>query len=1156
MKGAFTCSRFIVVALAFLLAVAVLSVNCFGQTEAGQISGTVQDATGAVVKDAKVTVKSVNTGFTRDAVTNSAGLYTIPSLKPDTYDLTIEASGFKKYLRRVEIAVGSQNDVSAKLAVGAAATTIEVSAVGEAVAVNTETQTLSTIVTSTDLNRLPTSDTRNPYALVATASNVTPDNADGRGAGFSINGQRSASTNILLDGAENVDLFTASVGQLVPLDSVQEFSVMTSNFTAEFGRASGGVVNLVTKSGTNQFHGSAYEFNRISKLASNTEYNDANGIPKGIFTRNNFGFSVGGPVIKNKLFFFNNTEWIRVRSNGSQSLSIIDPASVATLTGPSADFFAAYGKLGPYTLTGQTPSCGGTTLTCDTVSFVVPSDAGGGAPQNTWQEVGRIDFNITDKTTLMGRYAGYHEIDFPGSVSSSPYLGYNTGANQFDQNYTISLNHVFSSTLVNSAKVVYNRLLGPVDTLGAAPIGPTLFTSSALPSVNGVPLAFPGYLPTSPGNSIPFGGPQNLYQFYDDLTIVHGRHQFKVGGQFIHVRDNRVFGAYETAVENLGPGSVTDGLNNLIAGQIYQFQGAIYPQGEFPCQRDPSTGHYIQTPACTLQLPVGPPSFKRNYHYNDLAFYGQDSWKLTPHFTLNYGLRWEYYGVQHNANTNLDSNFVMGPGADIYDRIRNGAVELAKNGGVFWHPQYNGFSPRLGFAWDVFGDGRTSLRGGYSISYERNFGNVTFNAIQNPPNYGVISLIAGQDIPSMPVYTDNAGPLAGSGITKLFPAVSQRAINQNMKLAYAETYDLSIERQVTHNSLLSLAYTGSHGIHLYDISNVNLAGEGGTFLGDGTSLGNPGYRFGNRLNLQYSNMNYRSDNGYSHYNALSVSWRANNLWNKGFNVSTSYQFSHSLDNLSSTFSDTNGGAASGLYALGYLDSFNPNLNYGNSDFDIRHRFRLDGSWELPWMKSGSNAIARQVLGGWGLGGNLEMRSGMPFTIYDGTNFNGQDYPFWVPPGPVPHSGSKGADLGGDYFNYITLPTISGAANCAGAPICVQNWGDSQGLPICTGLYHQGCTYTLSGLPYPRRNQYRGPGYWMVNMNFFKNFKVTERFGLQFRAEMYNIFNHSNLYAATTNLDVEPFAATSITAQKGGVDGFPGNPFDEHRRIQLGLRLTF
>src|SRR5437588_1416914 len=321
--------------------------TAWGQTETGQISGTVTDATGAIVVGAKVVAKSVNTGLTRDTTTNSAGIYTIPTLKPDIYEVTVQATGFQSITQRVQVSVGSRSEGSVQLTVGTQAELVEVTGFAEANTVNTESQTLSATITEREINELPTSPTRNPYALVAISGNVTEATNSHRGAGFSINGQRSASTDILLDGAENVSSFTASVGQTVPLDSVQEFSVLTNGFTAEYGRASGGVVNLVTKSGTNTFHGSGYDYNRISALSANTFQNDATGTPKGIFARNDFGFSVGGPFVKNKMFFFNNTEWIRVRSSAPTQYNIIDPGSISSLGAASQAFFAAYGNLSP-----------------------------------------------------------------------------------------------------------------------------------------------------------------------------------------------------------------------------------------------------------------------------------------------------------------------------------------------------------------------------------------------------------------------------------------------------------------------------------------------------------------------------------------------------------------------------------------------------------------------------------------------------------------------------------------------------------------------------------------------------------------------------------------------------------------------------------------
>jgi len=1118
--------------------VLLFSVNTWGQTDTGQITGTVTDPAGALVVNARVTANSLKTGLVREVTTNSSGIYSISSLKPDTYTVRIEAAGFEAFEKHVIVAVGSTAEMSAQLVIGKEATTMEVVGTTDTNIVNTESQTLSTVVTEQQINYLPTSPDRNPYNLVGTSGNVTEDTQSNRGAKFSINGMRSASTDILLDGAENVDTFDATVGQKIPIDSVQEFSVLVNNFGAEYGRASGGVVNLVTKSGTNSFHGSAYEYNRVSALSSNTEQNDATDTPKGVFTRNDFGFSIGGPVKKDKLFFFNNTEWIRVRSNAPTQYTIIDPAPYPMLGSASQAFFSTYGKLAPDVRTVASGPCS-TTLAnspkCDSISFNVPGDAGGGLPENTWMEVARMDWTINSTTTFYGRYAAYHEIDFAGTVNNSPYVGYNTGQTNFDQNYDFSLTHLFSPNIGNTVKLTYNRLNGPVQGLSTAPVSPTLYTSATVPSVNGLILIFPGYNETTPGNAIPFGGPQNLYQIHDDLFWTKGKHQLKFGGQYVQLRDNRVFGAYENPTELLGT-NLDSGLANLVAGNIYQFQGAVYPQGEFPCPKN-AQGHYVVSPACTLTLPVGPPSFERNFRYNDGAVYAQDSWKIKPRFMLNLGLRWEYYGVQHNSNQNLDSNFVMGPGNTIFDQIRNGQVKLAKDGGVFWKPQYHNFGPRVGFAWDVFGDGKTSLRAGYGISYERNFGNVTYNVIQNPPNYAVVSLTSNVDVPgNLPVFTDVAGPLAGTG-TKFLPAVSQRAINQNLKTAYAETWNVSIDRSVG-KGLFSVSYAGSHGVHLYDISNINDAGYGGEFLGDA--------RFGNRLNYQYSNMNFRSDQGLSHYNALNVKYSVTNLANKGLSLTANYTFAHALDNLSSTFSD----GYSSFYGLGYLDAFNPRLNYGNADFDIRHRFVLAPTWDLPWMKNSDNKFARAALGGWGLGAILNIRTGLPFSVYDSTNIGATGYsdPLWAPGQPVQRSGSS-VSAGQNLYNYITLPTNSNG---------IVGLGNALGVPNCTALYHVGCTYTSNGAPYYDRNQFISPGYWNYDMNFYKTFKLTERFDLQFRGEFYNIFNHHNQYISILNLDVGSMSAASpyVQTEKGGIFGQPGQPTDERRNIQFALRLMF
>ncbi len=234
--------------------------------------------------------------------------------------------------------------------------------------------------------------------------------------------------------------------------------------------------------------------------------------------------------------------------------------------------------------------------------------------------------------------------------------------------------------------------------------------------------------------------------------------------------------------------------------------------------------------------------------------------------------------------------------------------------------------------------------------------------------------------------------------------------------------------------------------------------------------------------------------------------------------------------------------------LGFLDAFNPALNKGNSDFDIRNRMNLAATWETPWFKSGSNAIARAILGGWGTGAVFNVRSGAPFSIFDCNSFNGTDCAQWAQAGALPKSGTSVEAGQPNIFNYLTLPSDSSGA--------VLNQGVALAMPNCTGLYHTGCTYTTDGSKYPGRNGFSGPGYWNADMNFYKNFSLTERFKVQFRGEFYNIFNHHNQYISAYNLDVSSMSTPFVQTEKGGIYGVPGQSTDERRNIQFGLKLSF
>jgi hypothetical protein len=1135
----------------------------YGQAGTGSIQGTIKDPTGALVTGAKVTLVNIDTQLTRTDTSGANGSYAFLALPPGQYKITADAKGFAVQEQHVQVSVGSTMDLPFSLSVGKTGTVIEVLAEGAAT-VNVINQEVSSVVTSRELTQLPTL-TRNPYDLVATAANAQQDSqagvGDNRGAGFAINGQRSASTSILLDGSENVDLFTATVGQQVPLDSMQEFRVVSNGMTAEYGRASGGVVNVATKSGTNDLHGSAYEFNRVAALASNTYYNASNQIPKAGFTRNQFGFSLGGPIKKNKLFFFNNWEWIRVRSSAPWTTWVPNSAFIAAGNANTQAFFTQYGKLrSDLTKTGSlsvsglgfTPGTllaayaaanGGDPVVFDKVTYNIPSDAGGGTPQNTLMGVARVDYNISDKTQLFARYSYFDEKDFDGSINTSPYLGYETGQTNKDNAGLLSLTHSFTPNLLSSTRLSITRLNGPVQPLGKAAVGPTLYLSNAVVArFSGARVALPGYNEYTPGSAIPFGGPQNLIQVYQDMSVIKGRHTFRFGGQYIYTQDNRVFGAYEEAVEALSGTTIGAGaFENFLSGNLAVFQAAVNPQGKYPCKYDPVTATQIQNADCQVTLPVGPPSFSRSNVYNDFAFYGQDSWKVTPRFTLSLGLRWEYYGVQHNRDPKLDSNFFYGSGSDPFNQLRNGSVQIANASSVggLWAPQKKNFGPRLGFAYDVFGDGKTSLRGGFGIAYERNFGNVTYNVIQNPPAYAVLALTPTDVGGTMPVTTDNAGPLAGSTGTKYLPRVSLRHVSQDIKTAYTQQWTLSLERQLMQNFLASLTYNGARGVHQYSISNINENGFAQVYLGDTTH--------NYRLNTQYTNINNRGSYGDNYYHALVGSVRGTY---RDAQLNATYTYSHSIDTLSSTFSgevQNNG--------LGYVDPFKPGLDKGSSDYDARHRFSFSAVVPLPIFKNSSSRVLKEAFGGFSFAPIYTYHSGYPFSVFDCSS-SGSPYncprAFITAGASVPKGGSAGPDLGGDTFDYMTIPAAVddylGPAFITGTTTAMPFRYSN--LPTCTGLLGQGCTFPSNMIG---RNAFVGPGNWDLNFGIYKDFSITERVKLQLRGEFFNITNHKNFYVlgfAMGGADVS--VSPTVQAMKGGY----GNPFDDHRNVQLALKLTF
>jgi hypothetical protein len=1167
-----------------LVATTIAPRPVLAQADLGSVSGTVIDASGAVVANATVKVTNTATGAERSTVTGSNGDYSVTQLTPATYIVAISGTGFETASQKVNVTVGSSNSVNVRLAVAGGKTEIVVSA-DDFAGVQLDKAEISSVIETEQIQSLPTLD-RNPYNLVQFSGNLSSDpTATSRGVGFNISGARSASVDILLDGTENTDLYAVAIGQTVPMDATSEIRIVTSNSGAEYGRGAG-AVNVSTKSGSNQVHGSVYEFNRISTLASdgfnNNYLHDMYGtLAKPRYTHNQFGYSVGGPVKTDKLFFFSSTEWTRIRSAQNEVSIVPTPDLISMSAANMQSFFSTYGKL-TKPVNGQSYTGASTALTsvygADVLSiaqsqmqvtpdpnnpvtacsdsrisaapictknifgqsiYEVPADSGGGTPVNQWISFNRGDWTISPTTQMFVRYIQQSSVYPAGTNNYSPYDGYDTGYTVFNHNLELSLTRAFTPQLASATKVLAARF-NQSQPLGKVPVSPTLYPNSGgAVSLGGGYITYPGYLATSPGNAIPFGGPQNFIQLGEDLAWSKGRHQFTFGGNFLYIKDNRVFGAYENAIDALVQSGNDGALINFIGGGLGYLNVAINPKGVYPCSRD-SSGQYQINPNCEIQLPATSPNFSRSNRYHDGDAYVNDSWKLTPKFTANLGLRWEVYGPQHSQNPAYDSNFFFGAGDTIWDRVRNGGLKTRETSpnGRLWNLNLKQFGPKIGFAWDPIGNGKNSIRGGFGISYERNFNNVTFNVIQNPPNYAVVSFTKADNNGALiPVDTNNFSTFGtGTGL-KYLPNVTLRAVDPNIKPAYTENWSLSVEHQMD-STTVSASYVGSRGIHNYSIANINRTFDGSTYLGDA--------RVANRTNYQFGNINFRGADGDSYYEGLTTEIRSANLLRTGLNVRGDYTYSHSIDNDSSTFNDSANEAGGGL-VLGYLDPFNHALDRGNSDFDQKHRVAAALVWTLPFASHMTGA-SKSLLDNWTLSATFDAQTGTPFTEYDCyACYNVYPRASFVNK-PSRNRTANETDIssiyGANTFSYMKLPDFydnQGNVNTANYREQINPSTGTSDTPVCSSIHGGGCQF-VSGMD--GRNLFRAPGSWHQNLGVVKDIKIHERYDIQLKGEFINLLNHANTYLNLGSAsDVSSF--TDVLAYKSG-----------NRNTELSLHFAF
>lgn len=1168
-----------------LIAVNSVAPVALAQADLGAITGTVADASGAVIAAASVTITNKATGAQRVTTSNAKGEYSITQINPGDYTISVTSSGFGTSTQDFTLTVGSQRALNVQLAVAGSQTQVSITA-DDTTTPNSENAEVSTVITNQQIQNLPLAD-RDPYTLVDLAGNASTMTMGGnRGVGYNLAGGRSSSVDILLDGAENTDVYAVGVGQTIPQDAMQEFSVVTSGEGAELGRASSGAVNVSTKSGTNQFHGDLYDYNRISTFASDGFNNNALyaggelANPKSRYTHNQFGYYAGGPIVHDKLFFSSATEWTRIRSDATVVSEVPTPQLIGLSSANMQAYFAQYGTLATpingRTYTGADLEQEGvfadvatiaktnpailTTPLFGTDTYQAPGDSGGGTPVNQWINFDRIDWTLTPKTSLYGRYIQQSTINPPGSNNTSPYAGYNTGITQFNHDLLVSVTHVFTSNFAENTKILLTRFNNQ-QPLGAVPVSPTLYTNpGGSVTVGSGSVYFPGYLPTSPGAAIPFGGPQNFIQIGEDLAWTHGKHNIKFGGSFLYIKDNRVFGAYENAVDALVTTGSNGALTNFLNGSLDEVEVALNPNGAYPCVRDLNTGAYTVTSACQIQTPATSPNFSRSNRYDDSSLYVQDTWHATPQLSLTAGLRWEVYGPQHSQQAAYDANFFPASGTNQFDDIRNGIVQTRQTApdGRLWNLDLKQFGPRIGFAYDLTGNGKTVIRGGYSISYERNFDNVTFNVIQNPPNYGVIALVSTTNPTA--ISNNNLGAFGTAIGPQPLPNVTLRAVDPNIKAAYAHNWNLTLEHQLGTDTLVSIGYIGTRGIHNYSISNFNRSFSGINYLDDAPTTAT-GFEQ-NRLNPQYSNINWRGADGDSYYESVNVGVRSNNLHKTGLSVTANYTFGHSLDNTSSTFSDganTDGGGT----VLGYLDPFNHGLDLGNSDFDIRHRIAASLTYNLPFFEHSSNGLLKTVLGGFVASTIFTAQTGNPYSLYD-CYFGYTECVRSSFVGQRPAKNSTLRDISSTYgpntYSYQDFPAYfnaDGSNNLSSYnewvnPAINAYWDELEGAPAgtpicCSDTPLPGGSSLASGgfvNNMDNRNSYYGPGTWDEDLRVAKSFKFHERYGINLSSTFINVFNHANTFV-NGGFDADVSEVPGMFAFKSG-----------NRNTELEARFVF